>query len=135
MSSLEEIVISESAVFSRGTTDLFAINKTGLETDYLERVFFLVATAPDFRGAHAHISCTQWFSILSGSASLVVTDGMDKRTLNLQRLGEIVKIPSGIWVEVIILEPSVIAVFANHDYDEADYIRDWESFIKFKGVS
>jgi hypothetical protein len=135
MSSLENIEISEFNVFTRGTTDLLAINKLGLEAVSLERVFFLIATEPDLRGAHAHISCTQWFAILSGSASLSATDGVAKRNLELNRLGEIVKVPSGIWVEVNILEPSVIAVFADLDFDERDYIRDWESFIKYKGVA
>jgi hypothetical protein len=135
MSSLENIVISELNVFTRGTTNLLAINKLGLETDTLERVFFLIATSPDQRGAHAHISCTQWFAILSGSATLSVTDGVAKKDVAMNRLGEIVKIPSGIWVEVNILKPSVIAVFADADFDENDYIRDWESFIKYRGVA
>jgi len=132
---IEGIMVSKFNVFKRGSTELLAVNKSGLKTETLERVFFLISTSPDHRGAHAHKTCTQWFSLLSGSASLTVTDGITKKDIDLIGLGINVKIPPRIWVEVNIFEPSIIAVFTDYDFDESDYIRNWESFLELNGVA
>ena len=133
MSALDGIEVLEFNVFKRGSTELLAVNRSGLNTETLERVFFLIAAAPDQRGAHAHKACTQWFSLLSGSASLVVSDGIIQKEIVLSGLGINIKIPPRIWVEVNIFEPSVIAVFTDYDFDESDYIRDWDSFLELNG--
>ena len=135
MNSLGDIELLEFAVHPRGVTKLLAIGRVELGCDRIERVFFLTSTNADSRGAHAHKICTQWFTILSGKSSLTVSDAKSTRTLELDMPGKVIKIPSGLWVDVNILESSIIAVFADQIYDEGDYIRDWDEFVSFREKS
>ena len=134
MNLIKDIVISEFKVHSRGVTDLLAISRTSIDSKSLERIFFLVSSASDKRGAHAHKSCTQWFALLHGSATLFVADGFSTQILDLSTIGSVIKIPPGIWVEVNVMQPSTIAVLTDQDYDEADYIREWDAYIVQRGA-
>jgi hypothetical protein len=131
---IKDIVISEVQVHSKGVTDLFEISRATMGSDFFERIFFLVSSASDKRGAHAHKACTQWFVILNGSATLFVTDGYVTQNIDISTIGTVVKIPPRIWVEVHIIEPSTIAVLTDQVYDEADYIRDWDTYAVQQGV-
>jgi hypothetical protein len=131
---IKDIVISEFEVHSRGVTDLLAISRTSIGSKSLERIFFLVSSDSDKRGAHAHKSCTQWFALLNGSATLFVADGFSTQILDIGTIGSVIKIPPGIWVEVNVMQPSTIAVLTDQDYDEADYIREWDAYIVQRGT-
>ena len=128
MNLIKDIVISEFEVHSRGVTDLLAISRTSIDSKSLERIFFLLSSDSDRRGAHAHISSTQWFALLNGSATLLVADGFSTQIIDISTIGSVIKIPPGIWVEVNIIQPSTIAVLTDQDYDEADYIREWDTY-------
>ena len=85
------------------------------------------------RGGHAHKELQQLIIAASGSFSVTVDDGNVKRTFLLNRpyLGLLV-VP-GIWRELNDFSSgSVCLVLASHKYDGADYIRDYEKFIKYK---
>ena len=135
MNSLDDIKLLEFAEHPRGVTKLLAIGRAELGCDKIERVFFLTSTDADSRGAHAHRMCTQWFTILSGKSSLTVSDAKSTRTFELNVPGKVMMIPSGLWVDVNILETSIIAVFTDQIYDENDYIRDWGDFVSYRGKS
>ena len=119
---------------SRGVTDLLAISRTSIDSKSLERIFFLLSSDSDRRGAHAHISSTQWFALLNGSATLLVADGFSTQIIDISTIGSVIKIPPGIWVEVNIIQPSTIAVLTDQDYDEADYIREWDTYKMQRGA-
>ena len=134
MNLIKDIVISEFEVHSRGVTDLLAISRTSIDSKSLERIFFLLSSDSDRRGAHAHISSTQWFALLNGSATLLVADGFSTQIIDISTIGSVIKIPPGIWVEVNIIQPSTIAVLTDQDYDEADYIREWDTYKMQRGA-
>ena len=134
MNLIKDIVISEFKVHSRGVTELLAISRTSLDSESLERVFFLISSASDRRGAHAHRSCTQWFALLNGSGPLCVADGFSTQILDISTIGSVIKIPPGIWVEVNVMQPSTIAILTDQDYDEADYIREWDAYLIQRGA-
>ena len=133
MNTSNDVQILNFIQHARGVTNLLAICGDELGCDSLKRVFFLTSSEADSRGAHAHILCTQWFTILSGKTSLSVSDGISTLKFELALPGEVIKVPPGLWVDINILEPSIIAVFADRIYEENDYIRDWEEFISFRG--
>lgn len=134
MNTLDSIQIIDFKEHSRGKTNLLAIEGFELGCSSLERVFFLNSKGADQRGAHAHKNCTQWFTILSGKSALKVSDGQMTKTLELLHPGQVIQIPPGLWVDVYLLEPTIIAVFADLKYDEEDYIRVWEDFLTFRGI-
>lgn len=131
---MKNLKFIEFEMHSKGATDLLAINRHGLGTARIDRVFFLISSDMDVRGGHAHKACTQWFAILSGRATLILRDGSSTETIELESVGQVIEIAPEIWVEVKILQPSIIAVFTDEDYDESDYIRDWEVFSILKEV-
>jgi len=97
----------------------------------IKRVFYIydVPTGGD-RGAHAHYYLHQILICLSGSYDVVLDDGHSKRNIKLNRPWKGLYIPPMIWASEINFDPgSVCLVLASHDYDEADYIREYSKFI------
>lgn len=132
MNTLDDIQRLNFTQHIRGITNLLAIEGAQLGCENLKRVFFLTSSEADKRGAHAHKLCTQWFTILSGKSSLTVSDGNSALEFELSLPEKVIKVPPGLWVDVNILEASIIVVLADRNYEEDDYIRDWEEFLAYR---
>ena len=100
----------------------------------IKRVFYLYdVPGGEARGAHAHKQCHQFLVAVSGSFEVVLDDGNNKRTVVLNRPFYGLHIPPGIWAaEQGFSSGSVCLVLASEKYEEADYIRCYEEFLKFK---
>jgi uncharacterized cupin superfamily protein len=84
------------------------------------------------RGAHAHKECHQFIIAASGSFEVVLDDGMNKRTVTLNRPFWGLHVPPGIWAsEQGFSSGSICLVLASHGYSEDDYIRDYSEFEKY----
>lgn len=85
------------------------------------------------RGAHAHKELQQMIVAASGSFDVTLDDGNVKRTFTLNRPYQGLLIVPGIWRDLNNFSAgSVCLVLASEKYDENDYIRDYESFLKWK---
>ena len=85
------------------------------------------------RGGHAHKTLRQLLVAASGSFDVVLNDGNVKRTFSLNRPYHGLLIVPGIWRELNNFSSGAIClVFASHQYDENDYIRDYSQFINWK---
>ena len=85
------------------------------------------------RGAHAHKELRQLIIAASGSFTVTINDGRVKRSFLLNRPNQGLYIVPGIWRDLDDFSSgSVCLVLASHEYDEADYIRTYEDFLKFK---
>lgn len=85
------------------------------------------------RGGHAHRELSQLIVAASGSFSVTLDDGKVKRTFLLNRPYQGLYVVPGIWRTLDDFSSgSVCLVLASHGYDEADYIRDYNDFIKYK---
>ena len=85
------------------------------------------------RGGHAHRELSQLIVAASGSFSVTLDDGKVKRTFLLNRPYQGLYIVPGIWRTLDDFSSgSVCLVLASHGYNEADYIRDYNDFIKYK---
>lgn len=86
------------------------------------------------RGAHAHKECHQFIIAASGSFEVVLDDGINKRTVALNRPFWGLHVPPGIWAsEQGFSSGSICLVLASHGYSEEDYIRSYDDFMKFIG--
>lgn len=86
------------------------------------------------RGAHAHKRCHQFIVAASGSFEVVLDDGVNKRTVQLNRPFWGLHIPPGIWAaEQSFSSGAICLVLASDDYSEEDYIRDYDSYLKYVG--
>ena len=101
---------------------------------FIKRVFYSYdIPGGEARGAHAHKECHQFLIAASGAFEVVLDDGINKRTILLNRPFYGLHIPPGIWAsEQGFSSGSVCLVLASHIYDENDYIRVYEIFKKYK---
>lgn len=84
------------------------------------------------RGAHAHKECHQFIIAASGAFEVVLDDGVNKRTVSLNRPFWGLHIPPGIWAsEQGFSSGSICLVLASHGYSEEDYIRNYDDFLKY----
>lgn len=100
----------------------------------VKRVFYLYDIAGgESRGAHAHKKCHQYLIAASGSFEVSLDDGSYKRQVFLNRPDIGLHIPPGVWAsEVNFSSGAICLVLASHTYDEGDYLRSYEDFIKFR---
>lgn len=85
------------------------------------------------RGGHAHIVQRETLIALSGSFDVIVDDGIEKRNVTLNRPNKGLLIPDGIWRELENFSSGAVClVIAQDVFDESDYIRDYEDFLKAK---
>lgn len=85
------------------------------------------------RGGHAHKGLYQLIVAASGSFNVLLDDGINKKIVTLNRPDYGLLIVPGIWRELFEFSSgSVCLVLASEKYDEADYIRKYNSFKAWK---
>ena len=85
------------------------------------------------RGGHAYIDTEEFVIALSGSFDVVVDDGKEKKTFHLNRSYYGLYIPKGMWREMDNFSTNSFALeFASTKYNQEDYIRDYNEFLKLK---
>lgn len=96
------------------------------------RIFYLYdVPAGESRGGHAHKTLHQALVCLSGSFDVEVDDGVRKQRFRLDRPSQMLYVPPLIWDTEINFEPGTVClVLASAAYDEADYYRDYDLFLK-----
>ncbi len=100
----------------------------------VKRVFYIydIPSGSD-RGAHAHKECHQLLIALSGSFDVEVFDGKNKFTFTLNQPDLGLHIPPGIWAsELNFSGNGICLVLASQEYEESDYVRDYNEFLKLK---
>jgi len=100
----------------------------------VQRIFYLYdVPGGESRGAHAHKTCHQFIVAASGAFEVLLDDGIAKRVVQLNRPYMGLHIPPGIWAsEINFSSGSICLVLASHSYDEKDYIRDYDDYLKLK---
>lgn len=100
------------------------------------RVFYLYdIPAGEARGAHAHKGCHQFLIAASGSFEVSLDDGINKKTVTLNRPFYGLYIPPGIWAHELNFSSGAICLVLTSDkYNEGDYLRDYSGFLKYKNI-
>ena len=100
----------------------------------VKRVYYLYdVPGGESRGGHAHKALRQLIVAVSGSFSVTLDDGKDKKTFVLNRPYQGLLVAPGIWRTLDDFSSgSVCLVLASEKYDEGDYIREYEEFLKNK---
>ena len=102
----------------------------------IKRVFYLYdIPGGEDRGAHAHKECHQFLIAASGSFEIELDDGVNKRTVALNRPYFGLHIPPGIWAaEKGFSSGAVCLVLTSELYQEEDYIRTYEKYLSFNNI-
>lgn len=100
----------------------------------LKRVFYLYdIPGGESRGAHAHKECHQFLIAASGAFEVVLDDGVNKRTVMLNRPFMGVHVPPRVWAaEQGFSSGSICLVLTSDGYKAEDYIRDYDEFLEFR---
>jgi len=99
-----------------------------------KRIYYLFdVPSTAFRGGHSHINQHEILIALSGSFEVVLDDGLEKRTILLNKPNLGLPIATGIWRELQNFSSGAVClVIASDVFDESDYIRDYEAFLDSK---
>lgn len=99
----------------------------------IRRVFYIYdVPGGETRGGHAHRECSTVLVAVAGSLTVRLTDGEKESTVYLNRSNKGVLIPPGIWNTMHDFTTGTVCVaFASHQYEEEDYIRDYDEFIEY----
>jgi dTDP-4-dehydrorhamnose 3,5-epimerase-like enzyme len=98
----------------------------------LKRVYYLYdVPGGETRAGHAHKQLEAFMIAVSGSFEVVLDDGSERKSYFLNRSYYGLYIPKMVWRELENFSSgSVCLVLASEYYDEADYYRDYDEFLK-----
>ena len=100
----------------------------------VQRIYYLYdIPGGESRGGHAHKELRQLIVAASGSFTVTLDDGKVRRSFVLNRPYQGLLVIPGIWRTLDDFSSGAVClVLASHAYDEDDYIRDYQGFIKYK---
>lgn len=98
----------------------------------IKRVYYLYGLAPEARrGFHAHRTLQQVAICLSGRCRMLLDNGTERAEMLLDRPDRGLHIGPMIWREMYdFSEGCVLMVLASEHYDEGDYIRNYDEFLR-----
>lgn len=98
----------------------------------IKKVYFVFGTKKDaVRGRHAHRRLQQIIFCPSGNCDFILDDGKNRYTIHLDSPTKGLYIKSRVWREFTnFSDDCVVMVLASEHYDESDYIRNYDDFVK-----
>lgn len=98
----------------------------------IRRVYYLYDTPGGAeRGGHAHKGLHQLIVAMSGSYDVVLDDGNQRKRIHLNRSYYGLYVCPMIWRELDNFSSGAVClVLASNLYDESDYYRDYQEFLK-----
>lgn len=134
MSNLVKLIDFLPLGDNRGSLVALEANKT-VPFD-IKRVYYIFGTEMGVaRGFHAHKALKQVAVCVTGSCRMLLDNGRHKEEVLLDSPTKGLVIEDLVWREMHDFTPDcVLLVLASEHYDEADYIRDYDDFLKEVGV-
>ena len=98
----------------------------------IKRVYYVYGTQKNaVRGKHSHKKLQQMIFCSSGSCDFTVDNGKKRQTIRLESPDQGLLLQGNIWREFTNFSPDcVVTVLASEHYDEADYVRDYNEFVR-----
>jgi len=98
----------------------------------IKRIFYMTGLNAQYsRGYHAHKQLKQVAVCLSGSCRFILDDSRIREEIVLDSPQKGLMIQEMIWGEMHdFSNDCIIIVLANQHYDENDYIRDYDEFVR-----
>lgn len=101
----------------------------------IKRIYYLYMVPEAARGAHAHKELQQLLVATSGSVDITLDDGREKKTFHLDRPWKGLLVVPGLWRDLDNFSGgTVLMCLASEKYDEGDYIREYDEFLKYKNL-
>ena len=102
----------------------------------VKRVYYLYdIPGGESRGSHAHKELEQLIVAASGSFKVTLDDGKMKRTYFLNRPYQGLLVKPGLWRDLEDFSSGAVCmVLASEVYQDEDYIRNYDEFLKFREI-
>jgi hypothetical protein len=99
----------------------------------IARVFYIYNTpAATHRGGHAHKALHQCLISLGAPITLRVHNGQREQSFSLQSHSQALYVPPRHWIDIDhIPQGCTLLVLCSAPYDEADYLRDFNTFLAY----
>lgn len=114
-----------------------SVVENGVTLPYdVKRVYYVYdVPGGESRGSHAHKTLSQLIVAASGSFRVTLDDGKVRRTFFLNRPYQGLLVHPGLWRDLEDFSSGAVCmVLASDVYKEEDYIREYDDFLKFRGV-
>ncbi len=100
----------------------------------VKRVYYLYdVPGGESRGSHAHKELQQLIVAASGSFTVTLDDGENKRSFFLNRPYQGLYVKPGLWRDLEDFSSGAVCmVLASEVYQPEDYIRDYQEFLAFR---
>jgi len=100
----------------------------------IKRVFWTYYTPESvIRGGHAHRTTIQLIVAVSGVIEFEIEDNNNyKEIFLLDKPNKILLIPTYFWSKIKFSHNAVLLCLASENYDEKEYIRDYNEFLNLK---
>ena len=100
----------------------------------IQRVYWIYdVPGGQIRGGHAFKEQMEFIVALSGSFDVVVDDGQEKHPFSLNRSYYGLYVSKGLWRHMENFSTNAVAmVLSSTDFNEDDYIRDYQEFLNSK---
>ena len=97
----------------------------------IKRVYWTYdVPAGESRGGHAHRHCRSVVIAVSGSFDVVLDNGKERRTYHMNHPYQALLINTGIWRTLEDFSSGAVCLsLASDEFEEEDYIRDYEAFL------
>ena len=134
MATVEDVRIIELPKFLDARGNLSFAEQNNHIPFAIKRTYWIYdVPGGEDRGGHAFKENQEVVIALSGAFDVVVDDGKCKKTFTLNRSYYGLYIPKGLWRTMENFSTNSFALeFGSMHYDAADYIRDYDEFLKLK---
>lgn len=131
-SSLDNCRIIDLRTVDHANGRLTVYDNAGNVPFDVRRVYYLFdVPAGAERGGHSHVKNIGLIVALSGSFDVVIDDGVSTRRVTLNNPSHGLLLTTGIWRTLDNFSSgSICLVLASEPYDAADYIRDYDEFLR-----
>lgn len=130
--TIDEVKIIDLPKFLDARGNLSFVEENNHIPFKIERTYWIYdVPGGEFRGGHAYKKNREFIIALSGSFDVVLDDGNIREAFTLNRSYYGLYVPNLLWREMQNFSTNAVAlVLASAEFEEADYIRDYSTFLK-----
>lgn len=134
MATIEDVRIIELPKFLDARGNLSFVEQNNQIPFEIKRTYWIYdVPGGEDRGGHAFRENQEMVIALSGAFDVVVDDGVNRKTFSLNRSYYGLYVPAGLWRTMENFSTNSFALeFGSNHYNAADYVRDYDEFLKLK---